>query len=515
VKAKTTMRSESVNPLDPRNPEGEKTYSYPGYLKISGPKGISGSNKSSGIDKALSGLSYLPINNYGERFITGVYRQLDFIPNVIATRMRLISKPDKVQKTKASKNISPDNRGIAGIAFKLNQTSAGTTGYFLEIEDIGNITGAQLEKEIYTNMRLYKVKNIGGVLTPQVMKTAWVNVSATAQESIDMSSALANGGAKSYASTSDVLITITEKQKVYEYRVYWETNLVMTFNEKKSDSINPTSQNTGLMVRHDSVAIFDHLLCLSVSKDGQYSVPSIFKDGEPYIKAVEAAERGVLPITVADAAVSNSNLKPFFEDFGNQVREAKRFDVVFENPSLSARLISLDTLNKEYKVSSFSHNSYGAEFWVFNTSRSSIGLSLETSTPLIISGVALEEINSGEISLSKYLKNISNDAEEDLLFIKNKYGENAVSFSAKFLNNLSQAENLLEWIWGRVRDEKRSFSVQAFPNPLIEIGDKVRIYDSNIDHTIADCGDRAYYVTSIGYNISNGGISMNLVVEQI
>jgi hypothetical protein len=269
------------------------------------------------------------------------------------------------------------------------------------------------------------------------------------------------------------------------------------------------------MVRHDSVAVFDHLLCLSVSKDNQYSVPSIFQDGESYIKAVEGAERGVLPSVVADASVNNSSLKFFFEDFGNQVREAKRFDVVFDNPSLSATLISLDTLNKEYKVSSFSHNSYGAEFWVFNTSRSSIGLSLETSTPLIISGVALEEINSGEVSLSKYLKNISNDADEDLLFIKNKYGENAVSFSAKFLNNLSQAENLLEWIWGRVRDEKRSFSVQAFPNPLIEIGDKVRIYDSNIDHTIADCGDRAYYVTSIGYNISSGNISMNLTVEQI
>jgi hypothetical protein len=519
IKAKSTMRSESVNPLDPRNPEGEKTYSYPGYLKLSGPKGIASSNRASGISKALSGLSYLPIDNYGERFITGVYKSLEFIPNVISTRMRLISKPDKVQSTKASKKVSPDNRGIAGIGFKLNETANGTTGYFLEIEDIGNITGAQLEKEIYTNMRLYKVKGIVSgeetILTPIIMKTAWVNVNATAQESIDMSSALANGGAKSYASTSDILITITEKQKVYEYRVYWETNLVMTFNEKKSEAINTTSQKVGFMVRHDSVAIFDHLLCLSVSKDNQYSVPSIFEDGESYIKAVEGAERGVLPAVVADASVNNSSLQFSFEDFGNQVREAKRFDVVFDNPSLSASLISLDTLNKEYQVSSFSHNSYGAEFWVFNTSRSSIGLSLETSTPLIISGVALEEINPGEVSLSKYLKNISNDAEEDLLFIKNKYGENAVSFSAKFLNNLSQAENLLEWIWRRVRDEKRAFNVQVFPNPLIEIGDKVRIYDSNIDHTIADCGDRAYYVTSIGYNISNSGISMNLVVEQI
>jgi hypothetical protein len=396
--------------------------------------------------------------------------------------------------------VSPKNRGIAGIAFKLDKVFGGspsvlkgTTGYFLEIEDIGNITGTQLEKESYANMRLYKVKNVGGTLTPIVMKSAWVNVNATAQESIDMSSALANGGAKSYASTSDILITITEKGKTYVYKVYWETNLVMTFTEKKSDAINESSTLAGLMVRHNSVAIFDHLLCLSVSKSGEYSVPIIFNDGESYIKALDGIERGVLPEVVADGAVDNSSLLVSFEDFGNQIREARKFEVTFDNPALSATLISLDTLNREYKVSSFSHSSYTADFWVFNTSRSSLGLSLETSTPLIVSGIALEETNPGEISLSKYLKNISSSSEEELLFVKNKYGENSVSFSAKFLNNLSQAENLLEWVWKRVKNQRRSFSVDAFPNPLLEIGDKVRIYDSNIDHTIADCGDRAYY----------------------
>lgn len=514
IKASATIKSESVNPLDPRLPDGPKTYSYPGYLKLSGPKGIVDGNQKSGIASALTGKAYLPIDNYGERIITGVYKEIeDFVPNVISTRMRLLSKPAKKQSTKKSDAVSPENRGIAGLAFRLNTDGDCTTGYFLEIEDVGNITGKQLKNEQYTNMRLYRVDLVGGVYVPTVLKTAWVNVNATAGESLDLSNALETDG-KSYASTSDVLITTTETTQSYIYRVYWETNLVMKVTESKNDSINTDSKKVGVMSRFDSVALFDHILCLGVSKNGGYTVPAIFNDGSEYVKAVEAAERGNLPSVVADSSVKNSDLKFFFEDFGNQLREAKRFNIKWKNPSAYASVISLDKLNKEYKVSAFSSTSYTADFWVFNTSRSSIGLSLETSTPIIISGIALEELNPGEILLSNYLKNKSSKSADELLFNKNKYGETLVSIDGKFLNNLSQAENLLEWIWEKRSFEKKRFSMEIFPNPLLELGDKVRIFNSDIDHTIEKIGDRCYYITNIGYSFSSNGPSMTIGVEE-
>jgi hypothetical protein len=521
VKASTSMKSESVNLKDPRNPSAGKTYSYPGYMKISGPKGIKGAIGKPGISSALQGRSYIPIDNYGERFITGIYRDLGFSPNVIATRMRLVEKPKKRQGTEPSNAVSPENRGIAGIGFRLKDhysgsTYIGTSGYFVEIEDAANITATQLERQAYTNLRLYKVSLTGGVFVPEVLKSAWVNVTATAGESLDLSNAVQNEG-KSYSSTSDLLVTISEDKQSYIYKVYWETNLVISYKESKTATrkpVNPNSKRAGLMVRFDSVALFDYFLAVSASKNGEVSVPQIFSDGSKYIKAVDAAERGILPSVVTDASVSNGNLKYEFEDFGNQIREAKKYEVKFSNPAVSANLITLGEVNKQYKISDFSASSYTASFWAFNTSRGSISLSLDSSTPIIISGVAIEELNQGELTLSKFLSNKSNGASEKLLFNRNKYGENSISYSAKYINSLAQAESILDWVWEKRSYEKRSFNISMFPNPLLEIGDKVRIFDSNIDHKVLKTGDKSYYITSISYSISQTGPTMSITVEE-
>lgn len=515
LKPSATIKSESVNLSDPRNPESPKTYSYPGYLKLAGPKGVSSFNQKSGIDKALDGIKYLPIDNYGERFILGVYRDVEFVPNIISTRLRLLEKPPKKQSTKNKVQVSPNNRGIAGIGFKLKPEENGTTGYFLEVEDVGNITGAQLEKEVYTNMRLYKVVKIDDVYVPVVLKAAWVNVSATAQESMDLSRASQNEG-RSYATTSDILISIDKEKDSFVYKVYWETNLVMTYKEKITSSINSASTLAGVMVRHDSEALFDNFLCVSVSNNEGFRVPRVFSDGSRYIKAVEAAERGVLPSVVPDASTSNSELKHFFEDFGKQLREARYYDVKFSNPSVSASIVSLDKVNPDYKITQFSRNSYGANFWVFNTSRGSIGLSSETSTPIIISGVALEQLNPGELTLSRYLEKKSKYAKDTLMFNKSKYGENEATLSAKFINTLEQAEGYMEWVWERRSYEKKKFNADIFPNPLIELGDKVRIFNSIIDHKVSKIGqDKCYYVTSINYSFSPSGPTMSISVEEI
>lgn len=514
IKPSVSLKSESINLSDPRNAESKKTYSYPGYLKLSGPKGIKDGIKKSGIADALSGLAYLPIDNYGERFITGVYQDLGFTPNVLSTRMRLLEKPAKKQSTKPSEAVSPENRGIAGLAFKLKEETGGFTGYFVELEDVGNITGPQIENEIYTNLRLYKVSKVDGKFVPQVLKTAWVNVNATAGESIDLGNIIQNEG-KSYASTSDIQITISEDATSYTYKVFWETNLVINYKENKNTSINQKSTLAGVMARFDSVALFDHFLALSVSNNGEYRVPTVFSDGSKYVKALDAAERGVMPSVISEASVSNGSLKYFFEDFGNQVREAKKYNVKFSNPAIYADIISLDKINREYAISNFSSSSYGAEFWVFNTSRGSIGLSLDSSTPVIISGIALESLNPGEILLSEFLRNKSGDVSKSLLFNKNKYGENSISYSAKFINNLSQAENILEWIWEKRSYEKKSFSVDIFPNPLLEIGDKIRIFDSALEHKISKIGDKCYYITGISYNIDSDGPKMGIAVEEV
>ena len=514
-----TMASSGVNFLDPRVPSLGKTKSYPGYFKVSGPKSLS--NAALKVD--FSGVSKpaIPIDNLGEQFITGFYKTPDFSPQRISTRMRLLERP-KTEIFEGT-NVPPqpyyvENRGIGGLAFRLDPSANGTTGYFIEIEEVANITADQLKEVDFKNLRFYKViKDGSNKYTPVFLKSAWVNVSAVASESIDYGSILASDG-RSYAGTSDLSVVITDikDQNNVTYEIYWETNLVIRYTEPRTSVTNYDKKAYGLMSRSDTEAMFDYILATAVSNNGKYRVPIMFSGNSEYLTESEAAERGVLPISIAAFSVGDNSKQYEYEDFGNQIKEAKQFFVKFEKPSLAARLISLSKINKNYHIADFKYSSNNASFWVFNTSPASIGLSMEMDTPVIISGIALEEINPGEIKLSEFLKNQSSYSFGAIDNNKNKYGENAVSLSGQYINNIDQAQKHLEWIYEKCGEVRKQFDIKLFPNPLLEIGDKIRIYNSNINHTIDKLGeDKVYYVTSISYSSAEGGPEMSIGVREI
>lgn len=462
----------------------------------------------------------LAINNFGEQFITGFYKTLNWVPQKISTRMRLLEKPQKSVYTgdNENKKYAVENRGIAGLAFSLDTSStSGVTGYFIEIEDIGNIQPAQLESVDFKNLRFYKVIKSGTTYIPVVLAKAWVNVSAVSGESIDFGSVVLNEG-KSYAGTSDLSVTIEKSSATgpTTYKIYWNSNLVCRYVEKYS-SANPPAKNTiGLFVRSDSEAMFDYISASAISKNGTYRFPVAFSSGSEFMSDTEAAQRGLLPSSVTSGITGKNNSQFSFEDFGSQMREAKRFNVSFEKPSVMARLISLTKTNKDYYVTDFLYSSKSAEFWVFNTSSASIGLAMDMNTPLIVSGIALEEINPGTLVLSDYLKNKSSSYLDYINLNKNKYGENAVTLSGNYLNNLDQAQKHLEWIYNKCGTLKKEFDITIFPNPLLEIGDKVRLFDSDINHTISLLGtDKVYYVSSISYSVNPNGPEMNIRIREI
>lgn len=524
LKSIGTMKTTSFNLLDPRKPEtkSNKSYAYPGYLKVSGPKGVwsKGSKPSGSVPSGKKVV--IPIDNLGEQHISGFYKTLSFSPHRISTRLRLLEKPKKSQfttDTSGVPNYHVENRGIAGIGFRLNPTASGTTGYFLEVEDVGNITSDQLASAAFENMRLYRVENQSGTFVPVLLGKAWVSVSAVAGESLDVGQSMRNEG-RSYAGTSDLTIIIDDtkdKNNIF-YTVYWETNPVIKFKEPKSKAINQKSNKVGLMVRYDTEAMFDYLMCASISKNSGYKVSEAFGKSSKFMNIERASETGLLPSGLSESIVNNNKVKFYYEDFGKQLREVQKFSVTYETPAISSMLLSLTGLNPDYYIADFSSSSYGADFWVFNTSRSSIILSPDSGTPISISGIAINELNPGQVTLSDYIKNRAgedNTIVNTLERSKNKYGENSVSLSAEYINSLRQAEGILSWIFEHSNKEKREISVSMFPNPLLELGDKVRIFYSGIELNIAKTGDTVYYVTSIEYSVTENGPTMQVVFREI
>lgn len=524
-----TMVSKSINKLNPLNPKStDMSISYPGYFKVSGPTSVFSKEQLPDLPASVAKSvteKYIPIDNLGERFITGFYKELNFTPQRISTRMRLLSKPPTALFTGTTTGVKDYfvlNRGIGGIGFnlsfdKVGADIVGTTGYFVEIEDVGNITAEQLEKTKFKNLRFYKIQKqtVAGAsrYVPKILKSAWVNVSAVAGESIDFGQSVMNEGS-SYAGTSDISVVQYEEGSNKVYKIYWEGQLVCSYKEPLTSATS--TNNIGLICRSDSVAMFDYLLACKLADNKNYNVPLFFNSKEMTVE--ELAERGYISTSVADASTGNSDLRVYMEDFGKQLREAKKFDVRFPAPSVSANLITLSKLNKDYSVKNFSFSSYGAEFWVFNTSRSSIPLSLDSNTPVIISGIQINSVNPGEVSLKKYVSEImGEDNTAASKFEQNikKYGENSYSFGATYLNSYNQAMSLIKWLLENANEEKREFDIGMFANPLLEIGDKVRIFYPEIELEMDKIIDKVYYINSISYSVGQDGPSMSIGIREI
>lgn len=506
-----TMVNKSIKLKDPKmyEKEEDKRVSYPGYLKYSGPKGVFDKNTAAktGVKETA-----IPIDNYGERFISGFYKTLKFQPHRISTRMRLLEKPKKQQ----DESNQFYNRGIAGIGFKLKYSANGTEGYFLEIEEVGNITDKQIKDKQFNNLRLYRVKkNSSGQFIPKLLGSTFVNVSAVAYETVDLGEAFNNNG-YSYTGTSDLSVTIATSGENNVYHIFWEAQKVLEVKEPIKQSVNSKSNTIAIFGRSDSEAMFEYLMAASVNKNGNYPVSTFFGKGSNFMKLEDAVERGLLPGGTSELLVKGNAI--YYEDFGRQLREAGKFSVKFNTPAVYAQLISFKEINKDYYVADFSASSYGADFWVFNTSRSTINLGGETNMPLIISGVAINRLDSGEITLSEYVsRRLGDESERKSLVERNraKYGNNNVSISGEYLNSVSQAENLLQWVVENSSSTKNVLNVEIFPNPLLEIGDKLRVFYPEMQYNISNQKDKVYYIHSISYSVDGNGPKMNMSVREV
>jgi hypothetical protein len=523
LKPKGTIVAKSIKIDDPKiyEKEEDKRVSYPGYLKLSGIKGVATKDQVPKTTKSSTDAPQLPIDNNGERFISGFWKSVKFDVERISTRLRLLAKPKSEMVNGGENTNDTVNRGIAGIAFRLKNINSGglkgTTGYFLEIEEVGNIQKSQLENKEYNNLRLYKVIKKNGKFEPKLLGSAFVAVTAYASETLDVGQANSASDVASIASTSDLSITIEQTAKSVKYVVFWENQKVLSVKEPISSAINIASNKIGLMARSNSEAMFEYLLASSVSKNGNYPVSTIFTKGSSFMKMQEAGERGLLPPGVS-SLVTSPDTKFYFEDFGRQLREVGKFNVNFSTPAVYAQLLSLKEVNPDYYVSDFSASSYGAEFWVFNTSNSNINITSQNNMPLYISGVAINRINPGQTTMSNYLQNrLGEDNERRGLVERNmsKFGKNNISVAGEYLNSLTQAENILQWVVENSTTPKNVLNADIFPNPLLELGDKIRIFYPDMQYNISNQKDKVYYVHSINYSVDGSGPKMSVSVREI
>jgi hypothetical protein len=220
----------------------------------------------------------------------------------------------------------------------------------------------------------------------------------------------------------------------------------------------------------------------------------------------------MLPDTLMQT-INNSKVLVYFEDFGRYAREVKKFDARFEYPSLNASLISLSDVNPNYFASEFQPSSFGASFWLYNTASGPIQIDESSQTPLWISAFSLKNINPGTVQSSKLVEKEEYAKEDNDRYTINRniYGKQEIMLSGEFINNLEQARSLATWISDNLSKERKSITLSIFPNPILELGDKVGLLYSD---KLYNDSTKTYTISSISHNISNAGPSMSIEIRE-
>lgn len=504
--------------------------SIPGYIRISSARTAGSIPSRRSIENSVK--DFLPMDSVSEQIVSGIFKTIKInsktkdqsgnwifkkIPiRRIGTRMRLVS--DVPKNVDAGQTLIKD-ACIAGLGWSIKQTStssrSGITGYFVEVEDVGKIDKDSLLNENYRNLRFYKVTydKATNKHIPKVLVNAWVNVSSTPSTAPDMGTALTDskGGGKTYAQIFDLEVSIKDKGKTRYYQIYWDDQPVAEASEPKA-SIAPETSVAGFITRGQSSAIYEYLYVSSSPDDIVIprEVSVLGKNKEQ--KLSDQAGRGFLPNSLMQT-INNSQVLVYFEDFGRYAREVKKFDTRFDYPSLNPALISLSDVNPNYFVSEFQPSSFGASFWLYNTGSGPIQIDEAAQTPLWISAFALKNISPGTVQSSKLIEKEEYAKEDNDIYTinRNVYGKQEIMLSGEFINNLEQAKSLATWVTDNLSTERKSISLSIFPNPILELGDKVGLLYSD---KLYNDSTKTYTISSISHTISNSGPTMNIEIRE-
>lgn len=467
-----------------------------------------------------------------ERYLYGQMKEIDFNPNVIGARMRLYTGRREI---KQDSYIASTFSSIAGIGFAGKFTYNESTGirylkqgYFLEIESIGS-NAKDTDKGIESlkkNLRFYKLyRNSKGELIPKVLATAPVNM----MTSISADAYLINDSQVSSDPVCDIMIEVNVekkgKKKQATFEIFYGGQSITASSGSASDPIidklddgeqfwTDNNKNIFMFVRNDSQAIYENIYAIKKMK-----VEKDFLSKMQDKELSKVKQYGGQSIVMQGLFKNSDRFKIFFEDFGKTVRQTKKYTPRFEAPIVKGKLIDISRVNPQYMVMKQDIGPFGAELVVVNMSNTALALSGDNNLPLYIQGFQLEEISSGEVTLTDFYNKIDEDGKKatDLAFNKSVYGNKSFTLDNKYITTSDHAKKMISWIIQNCSRQRLTMSMEIFPNPLLEVGDKVKVFskDRGYYENNSNFGKKTFVIKDISRSISNQGPSMNITIVEV
>jgi len=515
---------------------------YPGLLRISGPPALASDLNNISASSDITTISNLTkLNEQVDKTVAGGSANFDLYVlfngdknisaqridlskngflategfskniNYVSTTMRLISPQKFTKDSYEQATLS----SIGGIGININPKDG--TGYYLEVQ--ASFDRYYPIETLSSNLRFYKVTydSEGGGYKPNTLLVS--NVAAVGQVyegQIEVVDTAAENNPVDPVFT--ISITIKKNDKDVEFGIYYGTELIGKYTDKMENGFDDSNFNQMcLFVRNDSQVVYEDFIAAQIPTNKN---PDHYFAYSPEDVRSKMRRRSVSQNFVFDKDQnSQKDLKVFYNDFASLIKEAKLYDIRFDKISLLSRLIDISKVNPVYQIVKYTDTPFGAKLVIKNTAGYPIRFSSDTLTPLFITGIALEEVNSGNIKMSDTFKNdpAKNTRSDVLSSNASRYGVNEFSIDSLFIQRRDQAKSLSDWILKNCCYERKVLQCEIFANPILELGDKVRVFDKARGYYLGNVSyeDTVYVISTISYEGTPNGVSMSIKAVEV
>jgi hypothetical protein len=498
-----------------------------------------------------------------------VYKTLDqSVFKHFGTRIRIIGEPQGETVTQDGKVLF-NSIPLNGMTYYRNNVSAtATTNTTISPEQSvltsGNSGGIAVLLNPETNLGYYfeiialdnKTKNTHNVIFYKIVpgvgqtKAVPIKLFSTYDETINYDPGEFFGLSRKYNETDisiyDLAVEYEDlaNSNIRRFYLYINNELIAQVDDK--DPL-PKYQSTALFVRGSSKCMFENIYALSdnYSKNTGFEINNQISRtfSTKSITANDAIKKYALSGILQEAYLKGINTittparSIFYDEFGTIMRECAYINARFDNayPALYAKIVMAPDKLKEYTVSGFQANAYGAEFLVFNATDAILNLGTDVSNTLRIMGIAFTSDSSSELTVDDYFKKRSNFSDPELKgdvivyspklekekynnlkLSRLKHGRTDFSIDVEYIQTTEEAEELMGWLLQKLMVPRKSIGLKIFANPTIQLGDIVSIdYKNNSGLDLVAPTSSRFVVYNIEYSRSLEGPDMTVYLSEV
>jgi len=328
-----------------------------------------------------------------------------------------------------------------------------------------------------------------------------------------------------------------------KFYLYLNNDLLAIVDDK--DAL-PIMNTFALFNRGSSKVMFENVYALGQNyrnnPDRDINLPTVspvFSNNNSYVTNTlnKYAVSGILQ----EAMLSNVDPQGgarygiYYDEFGTIMREAAYFNIKYDKayPALSAKLAPTVNKDRNYVVSGFTANAYGAEFLVFNATDTVLNLDSSTGNYLRIIGVAFNEESKNTLTVDQYYTKNSDfsnptfsgtdlrtvDAFNEYIDIKNSrstYGVKSFSINADYIQTQDEANALMGWVVSKTSKPRKSVGLSVFGIPYVQLGDIVKVNYVDEDGVgQVSLKDSRYVVYTIEYSRDENGPNTTIYLSEV